>query len=115
MGFVLLLSQNLPGQLSLDANAGLVAVGQREPNGFLLQVLASASLAYAVTKHLSPFVELFFASKDERHGRETVGVDGGVMYLLTRRIALDAAVRTTVAGQGPDYALLAGVSLRFGR
>ncbi len=115
VGLVLLISQNLPGRLSLDANAGLVAVGQREPNGFLLQTLGSASLAYAVTEHLSPFVELFFASKDERHGRETVGVDGGVMYLVTRRVAVDAAVRTTVAGQRPDYTLLAGVSLRFGR
>ncbi len=115
VGLVFLISQNLPWQLSLDVNAGLVAVGQREPNGFLLQALASASLAYAVTEHFSPFVELFFASKDERHGRETMGVDGGVMYLLTRRFALDAAVRTTVAGQGPNYTLLAGVSLRFGR
>jgi hypothetical protein len=38
-----------------------------------------------------------------------------VIYLLTRRVALDAAVETTLTGQGPDYAFRAGFSVRLGR
>ena len=36
------------------------------------------------------------------------------MYFVTNRFALDAAVFTTVAGSGPDFALRAGFSLLFG-
>jgi hypothetical protein len=38
-----------------------------------------------------------------------------MIYLLTRRVTLDAAVETTLTGPGPIYALRARFSLRFGR
>lgn len=65
--------------------------------------------------HLSAFGELFFASRGERTGHDTLGADVGVTYLLTGRIAVDAAVVTTLTGRGPDYALQVGASARFGR
>jgi hypothetical protein len=58
---------------------------------------------------------LFFASRDERDGRDTLGLDAGVIYFLTRRVALDAAVEAAFRGNGPDYAFRAGFSLRIGR
>jgi hypothetical protein len=115
LGVLVLASQDLPWQLSLDVNAGLVAVGQVRPHGYLLQALASASVSRKVGERLSPYAELFFASREERDGRHTLGFDAGLIYLLTRRIALDAAVETTLSGQGPDYAFRAGFSVLVGR
>lgn len=114
-GILALASLDFPWQLSLDLNAGLVVVGQSRPSGSLLQALVSASLGRAVTERVSTFVELFFASRGERDGRDSLGLDTGVIYLLTRQIALDAAVVTTLTGRGPDYAFRAGSSVRFGR
>ncbi len=112
---LLLLSQPLPGGFNLDVNAGVAALGQRRPEGFLLQALASASLSYALSPRLSPFVELFFASKEGRDGREGLGLSAGAIYILTESLAVDAAMRTTLTGRGPDWAAVAGFSLRWGK
>jgi hypothetical protein len=112
---LLLLSQPLPARFNLDVNAGLAAIGQRRPEGFLLQAIASASLSYALTRRFSPFVELFFHTKDERDGRELLGMTVGATYLVSESLAVDAAMRTTLTGRGPDWAAVAGFSFRWGR
>jgi hypothetical protein len=108
-------SFSLPAGLGLDVNLGLAALGQRHPSGYLVQAQTAASLGFRVTRRLSVFGEFFFLSPGERAGRSLLGMDTGVTYLITERVAVDAAVETSVAGQGPDYALRAGVSVRFGR
>jgi len=114
-GMLLLASLALPWQLGLDVNAGLVAVGQTRPSEYLVQGLGSASLSREVAERLSAFVEIFYASREERDGRYAVGFNTGLVFLLRRRLALDAAVATTLAGRGPDYAVRTGISLRWGR
>ena len=94
-------------------NAGLVVVGQ--PHGYLLQGLASAPVSRAFWGRLSPFLEVFFASRDEREGHNTVGLDTGLVYLLTRRVAIDVAAETTLNRHRLDYALRSGLSLLLGR
>ena len=114
-GIVGLASWDLPWDLNLDVNAGLAAVGQSQPGGYLVQALASASLGKQITGRVSGFVEVFFASRGERDGRHNLGFDTGASFLLTRRVALDAAVETSLTGRGPDYAVRAGVSVLFSR
>lgn len=94
-------------------NAGLVVVGQ--PHGYLLQGLASAPVSRAFWGRLSPFLEVFFASRDEREGHNTVGLDTGLVYLLTRRVAIDVAAETTLNRHRLDYALRSELSLLLGR
>jgi hypothetical protein len=108
-------SFSLPAGFGLDVNLGLAAIGQRHPSGYLIQVQTGASLGYRVTTRLSVFGELFFLSPEEREGRSLLGMDTGVTYLITERVAVDAALQTSVAGGGPDYALRAGFTVRFGR
>lgn len=110
-----LVSWDLPWQLSLDVNAGAGAVAQSDRGGYLLQALVSASLGKQITERLSGFVELVFTSRGERGGRDRLGFDTGLVYLLTRRLALDVAVATSLTGRGPDVALRTGVSVRVGR
>jgi hypothetical protein len=112
-GVLLLADQDLPWELQLTVNAGLVVVGQ--PHGSLLQGLASASLSREFWGRVSPFAEVFFASHDERGGQDTVGVDAGAVYRVTRRVALDTAGEVTVNRHRPDYALRTGISLLVGR
>jgi hypothetical protein len=112
-GVFVLADQDLPEEMQLTVNAGLVGVGQ--PHGALLQGLASASLSREFWGTLSPFLEVFFASRDERKGHDAVGLDTGVVYLLTRRVAIDAAAEMTLNRRRPDYALRTGLSLLLGR
>ena len=109
-----LLSFALPASWSLDANAGLAAIGQAS-GGPIVQGTASAALGHPLSERLSGFVELAFASHAERGERDSLGLDIGVSLSLTPRLVLDAAVFTTVAGKGPDYAFRVGLSTRFGR
>lgn len=114
-GALLLMSLGLPWGLGLDANAGVAAIGQTRPNGFLAQGIVSGSLSWAVTERLSTITELFFATREERDGRASLRATLAVIYKLTPRLALDAGVRTTLTGPGPDWAALVGLSVRLGR
>lgn len=105
----------LPWALGLDVNAGPVLVGQSRPNGYLLQALTTASLSRELTDRLVSFIEIIFASRARRDGRDAVGLDAGLTCFLTPAVALDVAAETSLAGQGPDWALGAGISVRFGR
>jgi hypothetical protein len=112
-GLLVLADQDLPGAVQLTVNAGLVVVGQS--HGALLQGLASASVSREFVERLTPFLEMFFASRDEREGHDTLGLDTGLVDLLTRRVAIDAAAETTLNRRRPDYALRTGLSLLLGR
>jgi hypothetical protein len=98
----------LPWEVQLTVNAGIVVVGH--PHGYLLQGLASAAVSRAFWGRLSPFLEVFFASRDVREGLDT-----GLVYLLTRRVAIDVAAETTLNRHRSDYALRSGLSLLLGR
>ena len=114
-GLRVLLSFELPSSWSLDANAGLAAIGQPSGGAPVVQGSVSAALAHPLTDRLSAFVELAFASHAERGERDALSVDAGIAFALTRRLSLDAAALTTVVGQGASFGLRLGLSARFGR
>lgn len=114
-GALLLISFAFPWGLSLDTNAGVAAIGQTRPSGFIPQGIVAGSLSWAVTDRLSTITELFFTTKDERDGRESLRATVALMYRVTSWLAVDAGMRTTLAGQGPDWSALVGLSARFGR
>jgi Putative MetA-pathway of phenol degradation len=114
-GALLLASFALPGQVSLDVNAGMAAVGQSRPGGYLLQAIVAAGASRDVVDWLTVFSDVIFASREERGGRDSLVLDAGVIWRPRRDVAVDASVVTSLAGTGPDWALRAGVSVRFGR
>lgn len=113
-GLLALTSFDLPWKLNLDVNAGLAAIGQTRPNGYLLQALTSASLSAEVGR-VTPFVEVAFASREAWDSGDALSLVGGVVYRVTSTVALDAAVETGLVGRTPDYAVRAGVTYLFGR
>ena len=114
-GVLLLMTLGLPWGLSLDANAGVAAIGQRRPDGFIPQGIVAASLSWAVTKQLSTITELYYTTKNKRDGRDGLLTTVALMYRVTPRLAVDVGMRTTLTGQGPDWAALVGLSVLFGR
>ena len=113
-GLTGLASFTLPGGFGLDANLGVNALAQR-PSGYLAQGVASASLSHDLGERWSVYAEIFASSAAERGARSSVGFDAGLQFVLTPTMAFDAAVQTSLAGQSPDYAFRAGVSVRFGQ
>jgi len=113
-GAILLASFDLPWQLGVDLNAGLFAIGQTAPSGYLLRAFVGAGLSKAIGA-LTLFTDVVYTSRETRDGRDLVIVDGGASYRLARNLAVDASVVTALAGQGPDWTVRAGVSVRFGK
>ena len=113
-GALLLASFELPAGFSLDLNAGMFALGQERPSGYLLQAFVGVGASRDVGP-LTLFSDVVYTSRATRDGRDTVLLDGGLSYLASRNVALDASVVTSLAGPGPDWLVRAGVSVRFGR
>jgi hypothetical protein len=113
-GVILLASFDLPAAFNLDFNAGVGARGQSS-GGYLAQTQAALGLSRDVSRSLQLFTDLSFASREERHGRSSLGYDAGLIWWPTRDVALDASVVTSLVGQGPDWGFRSGVSVRFGR
>jgi hypothetical protein len=101
------------GRLTLDLNAGLAAVAQRDPSGYLVQALVVGSLGVEVVNGGMAFAELFYTSPSERDGRDLAGAGAGVSYAVTPNLAVDGAVIVSLAGRGPDYRLRTGITVRF--
>jgi len=112
-GALLLASFDLPAAFSLDFNAGVGARGQSS-GGYLAQAQSALGLSRDVTRSLQLFTDLFFASRDERHGRSSLGYDAGVVWWPTPNVAIDASFVTSLVGQGPDWGFRSGLSVRFG-
>jgi len=110
-----LASFDLPWALSLDVNVGLAGIGQSEGAYFLLQETVSAALSRQITYRFAAYGELFYASPSERHTRDVVGFDAGVQYLILPRVVIDMAFQVARGTPGPDFAIRAGLSMRFGR
>lgn len=115
LGLLLLASLELPANVGFDMSAGVVAVGQSRPSGHLLQALVSGAFSLEIAERLLPFVEVVYAGPAEWDGLAGLSLGGGFVYRLTRRLALDAAVFTSLVGRAPDYAVRAGLTLRIGR
>jgi len=114
-GCTALATFELPWQLSLDANVGLAGLGQSPGAAFLLQETVSASLTRQLTDRWAMYGELFYASPSERGSRDVVGFDTGVQFLVLPRVVLDMAAQVARGTPGPDFAIRAGLSVRFGR
>jgi hypothetical protein len=110
-GVLLLASLELPHDFELEVNVGAAAVGQTRPNGYLAQAITTASLSRKLVPSLLGFLEVLFASPAERDGRGQLAVNVGLVYWLTRTLAVDGGVQTSLAGQGPDYVVRTGLSV----
>lgn len=111
-GLMFIAGFDLPGGFAAAVNAGVAAIGQRDPDGYLAQALASAGIGRElIADKLGAYLEVLFSSRDERDGRDRVGIGTGLGWKVARRLVLDLGFETTVAGDGPDYLIRSGLSV----
>jgi Putative MetA-pathway of phenol degradation len=113
-GLLLLASVALPWDVELEVNAGAAAVGQTRSSGYRGQAIASAALSRDLAPWIFGFVEFFYNSRAQRDERDQFALNTGLVYRLTPTLTIDAAVQTSLLGQGPDYLIRTGLSVRFG-
>jgi len=101
------------GPIGVGLNAGLSAVAQHRPAGYLLATLLVASVTANVSERVTVGGSISYASRTERDGHDGVSATVGISWLLTRDLAIDGAVITTLWGRGPDVRLQTGFSVRF--
>ena len=94
---------------NMSLNAAVTADG-----GEISRAQAALGLSRDVTQSLQWFTDVSFASRDERHGHSSLGVDTGIVWWPTPNVAVDASFVSSLVGQGPDWGFRSGVSVRFG-
>jgi len=111
-GLIFIAGFDLPGGFGAAFNAEVAAIGQRDPDGYLIQALASAGIGRElIADKLGAYAEVLFSSQDEHDGRGRVGIGTGLSWKVARRLAVDLGFETTVAGRGPDYVIRSGLSV----
>ena len=74
-------------------------------------LVATASVSRELARSRLGFVEALFNSREQREGREPLAANAGLVYRLTRSLAVDTGVQTSLVGQGPDYVIRTGLSV----
>jgi hypothetical protein len=113
-GLLFMASLALPLDFEVEVNAGAVAVGQSHSSDYRGQAILSAAVARDLTRSMFGFVELFYTTRAQRDEGQQLALNAGLVYRVTPSFAVDAAVQTSLLGQGPDYLIRTGLSVRFG-
>ena len=99
-------------KLSLNPNVG-VGVYEDNKGRVFPAGLLSCTLGYLPTRKLNPFIDFSLVVPEEKAGKSSVIVDGGVAYTVGRNFELDASLGTGTHGDTPPHPfLLFGVSYR---
>jgi hypothetical protein len=108
---------DLGARTRLDANYIIGAIGATDTGGpgHFVQHTVSASAGFELSDRLTPYVEGFAISRDEPEGGVITSIDGGVIYRITRRMAVDGGVLVGLSVDAPSYSVFGGFSVALGR
>ena len=101
----------LRDRLGLSVNGGWARPG--EGDGRFDQAQWSASLGWAATERLGVFGEVFGTSREEPGGDAAHSLDGGLTWLLTDDLQLDAYAGAGLTDAAPDWFVGTGVVARW--
>jgi hypothetical protein len=98
----------------IDGNYGIGRIGAGGGQPHFTQHLASISVSAAATDNVNPYVEAFWLSRPDPDSRAILAVDGGAVYELGARYAVDGGLQLTLLGDTHDIALFGGFSAVVG-
>ncbi len=98
----------------VDINYGIGAIGSPNDQPRFAQHLVSVSASAAVTDNWNPYLEVFWFSRQEAGGGPLASIDGGAIYQIGTRYALDGGLQFGVSGNAPRFAVFGGLSLIVG-
>jgi len=97
----------------VDVNYGVGEIGNGE-GGHFVQHLVSLSASDAISDNWNPYIEAFWFSRQDAGGGPVTAIDGGAIYELGARYALDGGVQIGISGSAPAFAAFGGVSIIVG-
>jgi hypothetical protein len=92
-----------------DFNYGIGSLGGGAGEPRFAQQAASASTSVSVG-NLSPYVEVYWVSRAAATVGRSYGIDGGVIYLVKPRVAIDGGLQTDLSGGDRGFSVFGGVS-----
>lgn len=105
--FRFLCSHTLTEQLSLGYNLGAEFNGE-EPSA---EFVYTCTIGYALTEQIETYIEAFGSKPCNE--TLTCTIDGGISYLLTPLVKIDASAGVGLTAGAPSYYLSTGLSFRL--
>ena len=100
------------GHLDFNYGFGLIGVGTGLAR--FAQHLLSVSASAEVPGPVTPYLEAFWLSRQEPEGGPVVAIDGGAIYVLNARWAIDGGVQVGLSTAAPALAAFGGLSVVVG-
>lgn len=97
----------------VDGNYGIGRIGAGNGDPHFTQHLVSVSASVAATDNLNPYAEAFWFSRQDPDGPAITAVDGGAIYELGARFAVDGGFQLNLTG-GHQVAIFGGLSMVVG-
>jgi outer membrane putative beta-barrel porin/alpha-amylase len=98
----------------VDVNYGVGAIGTGGDHPRFVQHLLSVSASDAVTDSWNPYIEVFWFSRQDIAGQSLTSVDGGAIYQIGTRYAVDGGVQIGATANAPRLAVFGGFSMIVG-
>lgn len=111
---VLLTGADLGRHAHVDVNYGVGAIGSAGDERRFLQHLVSVSTSDAITDNWNPYIEVFWFSRLEAGGASVTSIDGGAIYQIGTRYAVDGGLQFGVSGNAPRFGVFGGLSMSVG-
>jgi len=98
----------------VDVNYGIGAIGSVADEPSFVQHLISVSASDAISDNWNPYLEIFWFSRQDAGGRSVASIDGGAIYQIGTRYALDGGLQFGVTANAPRFGVFGGISMIVG-
>jgi hypothetical protein len=98
----------------IDINYGMGRIGAGTGLPRFTQHLVSWSASAEVPGPVTPYVEGFWISRQDPDGGPVVAIDGGAIYVINPRLALDGGLQVGLSDAAPALSAFGGVSVVIG-
>lgn len=101
------------GNWSLNPNVGVGQYDDGDTGTFTTALFALTVNYFNKSKTINPFIDAGVTAPEEKHGRTSAIIDGGIAYIIGQNLQLDASVGTGILGRTPPHPFWSvGISIR---
>lgn len=112
-GLILPLAFNLPWDFEVGTMAEFDVLRSAADERYVVDFVHSVTVGHAVVEPVSAYLE-YAGFANLNHDEDYRGfVDTGLLWTVTKDVQLDAGVRIGVTKAAEDFAVFAGISLRY--
>jgi hypothetical protein len=113
-GIAVLTGADIGPRGHIDVNYGIASIGSGLAQPRYSQHLVSTSISAAATARWNPYIEVFWFSRTAADQTSETSFDGGAIYEIGPRLAIDGGMQVGVSGPAAAFAVFGGLSIVFG-